>query len=1722
MGKSADFIDVLSRRASAQSASIAFSELDAMLDVQASLTYAELDTQARKVAVSLLKRSSRGARCLLLYPPGIDAVVAFFGCLYAGILPVPVLPYASNRHLDRIVRVAENAGALIGLATDTVVAVLGHHLSLSNGDALEWLQLSELQNEGDASEWDGCQRTPESIAFLQYTSGSTGTPRGVCVSHANLVNNAQAIASGFRLDDNGVLVSWLPAHHDMGLIGCLLQPVFSGVSTYLLSPLHFTRQPLDWLRAISRYKGNYSGASDFAYRMCIEAAQNGLPDDLDLSSWNTAFSGAEVVRAPTLKKFHETFSPVGFRASSVTACYGMAETTLWVSGAHNSMAHILDVDRQALAAGEAVHSSNSVETVQLVGCGNIYNDADLRIVDPDTLAECKPSRIGEIWYSGENVAQGYWENPEATEEKFNFSLESAEGKKYLRTGDMGFVRNGQVYITGRLKDIIIINGKNYYPDDIENIVMESHPAMKGAACVAFSVDNDHRNERLVIIVEPHDWHLSQQQQEEATTALRSMISRDAGLRVDEVLFVRRGQVPRTSSGKLQRRAALQRYQAQEFKQIKNRVCQDEPEKAGVAEESKRSRPSLRVFVEEALRLSPGSLRTDIPLTSLGLDSLTAMRISGAIENQFGVEVPLDILFDGASFDDLQERIASPDGVSSPRSKFVKSDVPVEGEFPLRPIQRAYVVGRDENVSFGGFSTYVYIEIDGEWHPKQLENAWNKLIARHASLRTVVLSQGVQKILEAPGKYTIPVADFSGLSEEERREALLACTRDNENRVLPLGVWPLFDLKISKTGYGKNRLHFGIDMLIADLSTIILLLSEMNQLLQGEDLPALPETGFQSYVAYEQAAQSGKTRENALRYWQDRIADIPPPPLSIASLQGQRPRLGRRKYVLSEDLWAGLVQNGERFGLTKSTVMCAIYAEVLGRWSGNAHFHLSLPLNDRLPVDLNIDRVAGDFTRIEILEIDNRNGKSFADRSSDIQKRLRADLAHRMVDGVDVLQLMSRAAPETTECGRVVFTSGIGLPGLTTDPDLWILGEEVGGISQTPQVVLDNHVFEMHGGLVVNWDAMENAFPEGFLDSMFESYVALITDLASSPDAWFKTSPLLLTCEQRLTRDHVNATETVLPQGNLDDLFGKQVALTPDAPALLGQGSDTALSYIELRKLADGIAHALGQAPLSGLTGVAIGKSFSGLAAILGVLQSGSGYIPIDPELPLLRREQILAKSGISRVVVSEENADDPAWSGLEKIIVDTNGAVVRTIPASGMVDEKKSGFEDLAYVIFTSGSTGEPKGVALNHRGPLNTITDLIRCYDINENDRFLAFSNLNFDLSVFDIFGPLSSGGAVVLPTAEQLRNPGQILQLMAETGVTIWNSVPALMDTLIDHIENAEEPIPALKLRLVMLSGDWIPPILPARISAIWPDARVLSLGGATEASIWSISHPIMGSEEGWTSVPYGKPLGNQTFDIFNDRQESCPDWVEGEICIGGMGLAQGYLHDPVRTAEHFVTDPRSGRRFYRTGDLGRYRPNGVIEFLGRRDDQVKINGYRIELGDIEKVLVSHEQVSKAIILRHGDRYMGRLVAYIVLSDSNEFSLHELKETARDALPHYMIPERIVVLDELPLTANGKIDRKALKAKEMSFGETCAGSIGNETIEKLRKIVSDVMGIGEIPSHISAFDLGATSMHLIRIRRRIESEFGCKIGLANLFQNPTVESLSEYLHENVEKVQA
>ncbi|WP_455353248.1 amino acid adenylation domain-containing protein [Streptomyces sp. SYSU K217416] len=537
-----------------------------------------------------------------------------------------------------------------------------------------------------------------------------------------------------------------------------------------------------------------------------------------------------------------------------------------------------------------------------------------------------------------------------------------------------------------------------------------------------------------------------------------------------------------------------------------------------------------------------------------------------------------------------------------------------------------------------------------------------------------------------------------------------------------------------------------------------------------------------------------------------------------------------------------------------------------------------------------------------------------------------------------------------------------------------------GVAEGPVLSLSCRLAEQDGGLAVTWEIQPAQFPAGLPDDLAGVCSELLNRLSRDPGAWDAPGRIAsLPQWQRDERDGANRTAADIPAATLCGLVEAQAADTPNAVAVLAE--DGRLTYREVvtgaRRLARRLT-ALGATP-GQLVAVVVEKSAAQVPAVLGVTLSRAAYLPIDPQWPAARRAQLVEQGGVRIVVTTPRLRDQLDWpAGLTLVTLDD--PEVRAA-ASGPLDVAP-GPDDLAYVIFTSGSTGQPKGVVIDHRGAANTVQDINQRFGVGPTDRVLALSSLSFDLSVYDIFGALAAGAALVMPAPGRAHDPEHWSQLVERHGVTVWNSVPALMRVWLE----APTPVPAsAPLRLVMLSGDWIPVSLPDTIRASYPDTRVISLGGATEASIWSVHYPIGEVPEEWSRIPYGKPLANQTLHVLDQALDPCPVWTTGEILIGGIGVAKGYWADPVRTAERFIGHPISGETLYRTGDVGRYLPGGDIEFLGREDTQVKVNGYRIELDEIAAVLRRQPGVNEAVITvdTNPATNRGQLVAYVVPED-------------------------------------------------------------------------------------------------------------------------------------------
>ncbi|HSL81559.1 MAG TPA: amino acid adenylation domain-containing protein, partial [Thermoanaerobaculia bacterium] len=946
-------------------------------------------------------------------------------------------------------------------------------------------------------------------------------------------------------------------------------------------------------------------------------------------------------------------------------------------------------------------------------------------------------------------------------------------------------------------------------------------------------------------------------------------------------------------------------------------------------------------------------------------------------------------------------------------------------FPLNDLQQAYLFGRGDQVELGHNSIHVYMEIEGgELDLPRLERAFRRLIDRHGMLRSVILPDARQRVLEEVPPFEIRVADLRGTSPAEAEAALGELREEMSHQVFELERWPSFDLRACRLPGGGLTLHLSLDLMRLDAPSFLLLFDEWGRLYDDPEaeLGEL-DLSFRDYVLAERELLRSPAVAAAREYWLGRVPTLPPAPqlpLARDPASLDRPVFRRRSGRLDPETWGRLQERCRAAGLTPSTLLCAAYAEVLGAWSGNRGFCINVSGNHRRNLHPRVHELVGIFSELIVLEVQPGSDPTFEGRALRLQEQLWRDLDHRDFNGVRVLRELARHRGLKAQM-PVVFTATL----LDFSRLAW-LGRVRSFLTQTPQVWLDHQIVEDAGALLYHWDGVEDLFPAGVLDDMLAAYGLLLERLARRPQSWGEPLRDLLPPAQVALRRAVNDTAATLPAGRLEDGFREQVQERPDAVAVVSPEGH--LTYGELAARAGGLARRLRElgARPDRLVAVVMEKGWEQVAAALAVVESGAAYLPIDAAWPAERIRLLLERGEVELVLTQPAVEDSIRWpedGRCVRLLVDGAPPEPPLEPEPGPT----GGAADLAYVIFTSGSTGEPKGVMIDHRSAVNTVADVNRRFGAGPDDRVLALSSLTFDLSVYDLFGTLAAGGSIVLASPGARRDPGTWATLVERERVTIWNSVPALLEMLVEH--GSRRPVAADALRLVLLSGDWIPVELPERARRLAPRARIVSLGGATEGSIWSILYPIGEVDPHWRSIPYGRPMANQRFHVLDELLEPCPEWVVGELYIGGAGVARGYWRDPARTAESFVHHPRTGERLYRTGDLGRYLPDGEIEFLGRRDFQVKIRGYRVELGEIEAALGRHPGVREAVVVAPEDgRGQRRLIAYVVPARDGAAEADGLRAALAARLPEYMVPAVFVRLERLPLTANGKVDRAAL----------------------------------------------------------------------------------------------
>ncbi|WP_130932190.1 non-ribosomal peptide synthetase [Pseudomonas sp. Sample_24] len=1686
----------LQRRAALTPDRVALRFLAETRDQAVVLSYRELDQRARIIAGALQAEADFGDRAVLLFPSGPDYVAAFFGCLYAGVIAVPAYPpeSAKRHHQERLLSIISDAEPRLLLTSADLRDAL---LQIEGAPPLLCV---DTLDSAMAERWQAPGLQDAHIAFLQYTSGSTALPKGVQVSHGNLVANELLIRHGFGIDLNpdDVIVSWLPLYHDMGLIGGLLQPIFSGVECVLMSPAYFLGRPLRWLEAISEYGGTISGGPDFAYRLCSERVSGSALERLDLSRWRVAYSGSEPIRLDTLEHFAEKFAGCGFTAGNFMASYGLAEATLFVAGTPRGHGiGNLRVDDQALTQNRAEPGEGSA----IMSCGIAQPDHAVLIVDPASHTELADNAVGEVWAAGPSIAHGYWRNPEASAKTF---VQHA-GRTWLRTGDLGFMRGGELFITGRLKDMLIVRGHNLYPQDIEQTVEREVEVVRKGRVAAFAVSVDGQ-EGIGIAAEISRSVQKILPPEALIKAIRQAVAEACQQAPSVVVLLNPGALPKTSSGKLQRSACRNRLadgSLDSYAVFPSATT----ESAGNPESGSELQSLIgRIWCEQ---LQVEQVSADDHFFLLGGNSIAATQVVARLREELGLELNLRQLFEAPTLGAFAAALARQQqdgGLAQSTITVLSRHQPMPQSLAQN---RLWITWQLDTVSCA-YNIPGALRLRGELNQDALCASFQQLIERHESLRTRFFERdgvALQQVVAA-GEFNLQLIDISDLPLAERETRAQQIREDEARTQFDLEKGPLFWVTLVRLDDEDHQLLLTMHHIIADGWSLNVLIDEFARLYpaasQGQQATLAPLSAqYADFGNWQRQWLAQGEGERQLAYWKEQLGDEHPTlnlatdhPRSAQQLHSATRHTVRLDVALSD----AIRQTAQAHESTTFMLLLAALQSLLHRYSGQRDIRIGVPNANR--PRLETQGLIGFFINTQVLRAELDSRMPFTELLAQTRHAAMGAQAHQDLPFEQLLE----AFPQAREQGlfQVMFNhQQRDLSALKRLPGL--LAEELPWHSRQAKFDLQLHSEEdRNGRLSLSFDYASELFDATTIERLSEHFNHLLRAICAQPQTAIGDLQLLTVTEHEQQADWSVAPCTPASQW-LPELLNEQARQTPERTALLWEGGQ--MDFAELHTQANRLAHYLRDKGVGPDVCVAIAceRSPQLLIGLLAIIKAGGAYVPLDPDYPAERLAYMLGDSGVQLLLTQTQLLEHlPAPDGVSVIAMDALHLERWPSHAPGLHLHG----DNLAYVIYTSGSTGQPKGVGNTHAALAERLQWMQNTYRLNDSDVLMQKAPISFDVSVWECFWPLISGARLLIASPGEHRDPHRIAQLVQTYGVTTLHFVPPLLSLFIDEPLSAQ----CTCLRRVFSGGEALPAELRNRVLAQLPAVQLHNRYGPTETAI-NVTHWQCSSADGERS-PIGRPLANVICRVLDSELNPVPAGVPGELCISGIGLARGYLGRPGLTAERFVVDPlgEQGARLYRTGDRARWTGDGVIEYLGRLDQQLKLRGFRVEPQEIEARLLAQDGVAQTVVLVRETSAGGQLIAYYTTTDPTEAidaQTARLKNALAAELPEYMVPAQLMRLTEMPLGPSGKLDRRALPEPQWQVREHVEPV--TELEQQLAGIWREVLGLAQVGLRDDFFALGGHSLLATQIIARTRQACDIELPLRALFENSELGAFAE-----------
>ncbi|NGZ59808.1 MAG: non-ribosomal peptide synthetase, partial [Nitrospira sp. LK265] len=1700
------------------------------------VTYGELDRQSRVIAAWLQSLGAQGERAILLYPPGLDYIAAFFGCLYAKVVAVPAYPPQRKRTLGRLRAILADSGATFALTTTKIRAGIERLSCQDSGiDELrkvQWIETDALPQDIESA-WKQPVLTAHTLAFLQYTSGSTGSPKGVMVSHENLLHNQRMIQQAFGHTGETTVLGWLPLYHDMGLIGNVLEPRYLGRPCVLMSPVHFMQKPLRWLSAISRYRATTSGAPNFAYDLCVRRISAEERDELDLSSWSVAFNGAEPIHAGTLDRFSEKFGPCGFRREAFYPCYGLAEATLFVTGAEAGAAPVLKtVEKAAMERGEMIDGSQAgTSTQRLVGCGRTGADQQVIIVDPETSSRRPHGQVGEIWVKGASVGQGYWNRPEATAVTFSATTaDTAEGP-FLRTGDLGVIQDGELFVVGRLKDLIIIRGRNHYPHDIEITVQESHQSLKSGGGAAFSIPiND--EEQLIVVQEVVG--ASTVDLDSVASGISRAVTEYHEIQVHAVVLIKPGTLPKTSSGKVQRHLCRARFLGQELESIRTMFQErgteerTKDETADFDDDMLETVTKIWVQVLDRVHIEPHD-----NFFELGGDSLRGIQVLAKVQAAYAVDLPLESLFDAPTVAGLaalikREYRSVPAVSRRPQEPVTKQDV-----LPLSFSQERFWF-LDQLYPRSSFNNIpVGLRIKGVLDCGSLHRALAEILRRHEILRArFVIHHGQPGQVIAPHlELPLPTEDLMGMSEPMQEERVRLLTSKESRHPFNLEAGHLMRVRLIRLSRAEQVLLLTIHHIIADGWSMRLLARELAQLYGAfkngleSPLPILSKQYIDIVLHQRECVDSQKWKEQET-YWRRQLESVPhvlalPFDFPRPAVQGQRGE--RCAWTVDAEVGRRLHAIGRKRQASLFMTVLASFNILLARYSGQSEFCVGTPVANRSQPER--ESIIGCFVNTLALRVDLSGNPSFLELLTQVRKTVLQAQANqdfpfeRLVEALHVPRSLSH-----TPLHQVMLSLEEDQPELCSLDGLDV--HRMKTSTQTSAFDLTLELVAMRdGSLEAVFEYSTDLFAGETIARMAGHFQELVRQIVLNPEARLNDLGMMSQEESRHVLEECNTTAAFYPPDScLHHLFEEQARLFPDAVALVWNGAS--YSYRCLNERANQVA---GYLRLQGVVtespvAICMERSLEMVVALVGVLKAGAAYVPMDPLYPRERLGFMIEDSGAHLVLTQQQFVEKFQNWTVPIIALDEVWPAVAALP--DIDGPSRIVPENLAYILYTSGTTGEPKGIAISHRALVNHSTAMARHYGLQPTDRVLQFASLSFDVAAEECFPTWAAGATVILRPNEPVPAFSDFRQFIEDHGLTVLNLPTPYWAEWLDALEQTDTALPH-SIRLVIVGSEKARPESLVRWQRLAGDRIAwCNSYGPTEATI-TASYFMPERQKGWMSastVPIGRPIANVQLYVLTPSLQPAPIGVPGELYIGGAGLARGYHRQPARTAEQFVPhwfSREPGARLYRTGDKVRRLADGKLEFLGRYDDQIKVRGFRVEPAEIEFWVKHHPVVKDALVLQGLSDQVGasvggrpgeaQLIGYVVPKPKAVVTAQELRSFLAERLPRYMIPPAWVFLEAFPVTSRGKVDRHALRnvAGRMQNAEPRSAPPETDTERAIAEIWQAVLGLQAVGRHDNFFELGGDSIVSLQVIARAK-QVGLLLSPRQIFQQQTVAELA------------